>query len=154
MRFLLILSAAIILTGCSESQQKLVPVTGTVYIDGEPLDGGTIRFVPEIGRPASSNILDNGTFKIAAKSINHPTEFGLEPGSYRVQIASSEIVDDETIRWKAPQHYADFRTSGLKVVVDGSTADLKIELISETEGDADSPSDAPSNAQLKESKET
>ncbi len=154
MRFLLILSAAVSLTGCGESQLKLVPVTGTVYIDGEPLDGGTIRFVPEVGRPASSNILNDGTFKIAAKSIDSATKLGLKPGTYRVQIASSEIVDDETIHWKAPQHYADFRTSGLEVVVDGSTADLKIELISETEGDADAPPDAPADAQPTEAEKT
>ncbi|QEG36462.1 hypothetical protein [Bythopirellula goksoeyrii] len=119
------------LTSCGESEAKRVPVAGVVLIDGEPLEGGTIRFVPEQGRPGSSTILDDGSFEIAAESIDKPFENGLPLGIYRVEIASSEIVDDETIIWKAPQHYADFRTSGLEVVINNKNEALTIELVSE-----------------------
>lgn len=148
-----IVSMALSLPGCGEAVVERVPVAGTVLIDGEPLDGGTIRFVPEVGRPASSAILADGSFEIAAESVDRPSELGLTPGTYRVQVSSSEIVDDETIRWKAPQHYADFRTSGLEVVVDRPTDDLKIELRSEAKEEADAPSDAPADVQPSEATE-
>lgn len=141
MRFLLVFSVVINLSGCGQPEFERVPVAGTVYVDGKPLDGGTIRFVPEVGRPSSSNIHDDGSFNIASRNVGHLTEVGLKPGRYRVQVASSEIVDDETIRWKAPQHYADFRTSGLEVLVNESTEKLKIELESVTEDELNSPSD-------------
>ena len=55
----------------------------------------------------------------------------MAPGSYRVQVASSKIVDDKTIQWNAPAKYADFRTSDLAVVIEKPTNDLRIQLSSD-----------------------
>ena len=45
--FLLLLVAALVVTtGCSKS--SLIPVTGTVTLDGKPLDGAAISFVPAV----------------------------------------------------------------------------------------------------------
>lgn len=118
--------------GCADSQPQPVPVEGTVTLDGRPLEGGTIRFVPELGRPASSKILEDGTFDLAGESVDRTSTDGVTPGKYRVQVSSSNIVDDQTIHWNAPQHYADFRTSGLVVVIAEPTSDLVIELKSDS----------------------
>lgn len=126
--FLICLLPAVACNGCGRGGPERVPVAGIVTIDGEPLATGTIRFVPEIGRPASSTILSDGSFVLADESVRRESENGLPPGKYRVQVASSEVVDDETIRWNAPQKYADFRTSGLIVQVDQAIEDLAIEL--------------------------
>lgn len=132
--------------GCGDPKVERVPVSGVVLIDGKPLDGGTIRFVPETGRPASSAIRADGRFEVANEGLSGPAELGLLPGEYRVQVSSSEIVDDETINWKAPQHYADFRTSGLVAVIDGPTSDLTFELQSQTDEEKESSSDKADEA--------
>lgn len=119
--------------GCRDSALKPVPVAGVVQIDGAPLEGGTIQFVPKAGRPASSRILADGSFDLASESVNTLATSGVLPGVYRVQVSSSEIIDDQTIRWKAPQRYADFRTSGLQVTIKDPTGDLLIELESDQE---------------------
>ena len=160
MRFLVfpsaIASIVLCLAGCGEPEIKRVPVGGIVFIDRVPLEGGTIRFVPEVGRPGSSIILSDGSFAIAAESVDHPAENGLLPGKYLVQVSSSEIVDDETIHWKAPEHYADFRTSGLEVVIDEANEALLIDLVSEGIEDdgGETPSKTPADAQLKEAKKS
>ena len=136
--------------GCGEPGDVPVRVAGLVKIDGKPLDSGTICFVPKVGRPASSTILADGSFDMAAESIDRTSLPGILPGQYRVQVSASKIVDDETIEWKTPQHYADFRTSGLEVVVEKPVDDLVFELTSEVDeapADVDgSATDAPAAA--------
>lgn len=124
---------AICIAGCAEPTIEPVRVAGMVLIDGKPLDGGTIHFVPKVGRPASSTILADGSFDMAAESVDRTRLAGILSGKYRVQVSASTIVDDETIQWKAPQHYADFRTSGLEVVVEKPLIDLVFELTSEVD---------------------
>jgi hypothetical protein len=114
--------------GCAHNQADRVPVSGRILIDGKPLTAGTIRFVPESGRPASGRILADGTFIVSSEAVNHLSQLGLQPGNYRVQISASKVIDDATIRWKAPARYADFRTSGLQVTIQNPTDDLLIEL--------------------------
>jgi hypothetical protein len=124
----LILAFALGPAGCGENGGERVRVAGTVLIDGKPLTSGTIRFVPEVGRPASSAILADGSFELASDSVNRVSEAGVRPGNYRVQVSASKVVDDETIRWNAPEKYADFRTSGLNVTIDKPIDDLVLEL--------------------------
>jgi hypothetical protein len=117
--------------GCGNSVVERVPVSGEVLIDGRPLAGGTIRFVPEEGRPSSAAIQSDGRFELASESVGRTKEIGAAPGNYRVQVASSKVIDDKTIQWNAPVRYADFRTSGLAIVIDKPTKDLRIQLSSD-----------------------
>jgi hypothetical protein len=119
---------AIAAVGCERTGGDRVAVAGTVLLDGEPLTSGMIRFVPEVGRPASSAILSDGRFELASDSVNKVSTFGVPPGDYRVQVSALQVVDDETIRWKAPEKYADFRTSGLNVTINKPTHNLVIHL--------------------------
>jgi hypothetical protein len=129
---LILFAIAVNLVGCADSLPQPVPVEGMVTLDGRPLASGTIRFVPELGRPASSNIREDGSFDLAGESVDRTTTDGVPRGKYKVQVSSSNIVDDQTIHWNAPQHYADFRTSGLEVVITEPTSDLVIELKSDS----------------------
>ena len=117
-----------IFAGCSEQTLSRVPVSGHVTIDGRPLSSGSIRFVPEHGRPASSGIDKAGRFRLASQAIGEQSREGLEPGLYRVAVTSNQFVGDETAVWLTPPKYADFRTSGLEVVIDQPLDELKIEL--------------------------
>ena len=56
------------------------PVTGTVTLDGVPLDYGIINFRPQGHAAASSgSVVTKGKFKI-------PGDKGLQPGNYKVNI--------------------------------------------------------------------
>lgn len=89
------LLVAISLSGCGgEPTPIMVPASGTVTLDGKPLDAGTIRFIPAPpfqGRAAYGTIED-GKFSI-------PGDRGLVSGNHRVEIESAVSwgfeVDDE-----------------------------------------------------------
>lgn len=123
-------------SGCGGAATERVPVAGKVLIDGQPLVSGNIRFVPGEGRPASGKIQSDGTYRLTSESINGSTQSGLPRGDYLVQVSSSKVIDDETIQWNAPQKYADFRTSGLKVTVSEPTDSLDIQLTAQTTDDS------------------
>jgi hypothetical protein len=149
--------ACICLAGCQEEPRRF-PVSGTVLIDGKPLAGGSIRFVAEAGRPATSGIMSDGSFELGESSISiQPgSALGIMPGVYRVAVSASEIIDEltEEVRWLAPSKYADFRTSGLEVTVDGPQKELIINLTwegSETTEDGSAKKDSPDGSTKKES---
>ena len=60
-------------------------VSGTVSLDGQPLDQGTIEFVPEAG---GSGILSGGL--ISGGEFAIPADKGLPPGTYTVRISSGD----------------------------------------------------------------
>jgi hypothetical protein len=74
--FLPVVAACLlVLSGCSDRR----PVEGTVTLDGQPVDGGKITFVPKSGKdPVSADIV-GGKFAL-------PSGRGPVVGSYTVQI--------------------------------------------------------------------
>lgn len=82
------------LVGCGD--KGLVRLTGTVTLDGEPLEAATVTFMRTDGkgRPASGLTSADGAFELTSFRSGD----GLPPGEYRVTI--SKVVDG-----------ADFRTS-------------------------------------------
>ena len=64
------------LTGCGGPQRG--EVTGQVTLDGQPIDGGEIRFLPNVGLPARATIV-NGRFAI-------PAATGPSLGEVRVEV--------------------------------------------------------------------
>lgn len=120
-------------SGC-EKQPARFPVAGTVLIDGQPLTEGTLRFVPESGRPFTSSIASDGSFTLTEHSLSAESEsLGVMPGVYRVAVTATRVVDEDSgeVEWLVPSRYADFRTSGLQVAIGEAKTDLKIELTSD-----------------------
>lgn len=72
------------LAGCGGSSGiERYGVSGTVTLDGEPLDTGAIQFGPEDGQGMSGGAaIQNGTYDI-------PADRGLPAGKYRVRISSA-----------------------------------------------------------------
>jgi hypothetical protein len=68
------------ISGCGPSDGRLA-VSGSVTVDGEPLDGAAINFQPATGTRghSSGGPVQTGSFRVAA-------EQGLLPGTYRVTI--------------------------------------------------------------------
>lgn len=71
------------LVGCGAKTDRL-PVSGTVALNGVPLDTGSIRF-SSTGEKlvASGSVIVDGEFSI-------PAEKGLPPGTYRLEITSPD----------------------------------------------------------------
>ncbi|QDU31857.1 hypothetical protein ETAA8_70180 [Anatilimnocola aggregata] len=65
------------LLGCGGSGQKAI--RGEVSLDGEPVDGGSIMFVPAAAGKSGSAAIVAGKYSV-------PAEDDLLPGTYRVEI--------------------------------------------------------------------
>ena len=86
----LLLAAAVTPLGCGPSGPKLVHVSGTVTLDGTPLQSGTVTFVADaskgntqMGTPAG-NIGTDGTYKISTEGKN-----GSPLGWYKVTVVTN-----------------------------------------------------------------
>jgi hypothetical protein len=78
-------AAVVVVSGCGGSGDNLPrqPVSGTVTLDGKPLDQGTISFQPVSELPtAAAIVFSDGRYSIARAQ-------GLVPGAYRVLISST-----------------------------------------------------------------
>lgn len=93
---------ALCLAGCSDGL-NLVPVTGTVTLDGLPLEGASVVFRPEQGRLSSGKTDAEGRYTLRYTD----EKAGALPGEHTVQIATA--ADDEESsappREKLPARY-------------------------------------------------
>ncbi len=112
------------LSGCGDSGPKIVPVSGVVTIDGQPLTYGHIQVIPTGWRPASSRISSDGRFMLTTTVSGD----GCAVGTHSVVILAGESLSDVATKWHAPKKYADSKTSNLTVTITGPTEDLKIDL--------------------------
>lgn len=119
----LFLAALCLAAGC-DSRPKRVPVSGTVLIDGQPLAFGTVVFVPDGGRQSTGTLDSSGHFQLSCFDPND----GALLGEHKVQVLSSEFINNTTNKWHAPKKYADRRTSGLTEKIPGSRDDIVINL--------------------------
>jgi len=101
--------AVLLLAGCTDpGRPTLVPVTGRVVIDGQPLTAGAIIFHPSEGNPymkdrPSSLLQLDGSFSMKT----FPFGKGVSPGPYQVTLAPelatrirrSEYARADTTPW-------------------------------------------------------
>jgi hypothetical protein len=81
-RLVIAWSLVLLLAGCfgsNYSGPKQYPLSGEVTFDGQPIDVGSISFLPEgAGRP-SGGVITDGKYDV-------PEEKGANAGKYRVEI--------------------------------------------------------------------
>jgi hypothetical protein len=71
----------LVAAGCSGAPDGAL-VCGSVTLDGQPLDDGTIRFVPKDGQSTTAGgVVKNGNFELT-----------LPIADYRVEIVSTKIL--------------------------------------------------------------
>jgi len=130
------LVAAILLplaVGCNNS---LVPVSGTVRLDGKPLAEAGVVFQPiGQGAVASGTTDAQGQFHLATGS-----QLGAAPGEYCVTVSKARVIGvdrDERVaptgvkvERVTPVEYADPATSPLKANVNRSTGTYNFDLTS------------------------
>lgn len=90
---LALVSLFLISPGCGDGP-ALVPVTGKVTLDGEPLEGANLSFVPVEGNKVSTPGADvtgpKGNF-----SMTYNGRSGLSPGKYKVLISKTVEVESK-----------------------------------------------------------
>ncbi len=80
------------LTGCGGSSIGAVPVSGTVTVDGSPMEGVLLFFNPDSqgGQAASGKTDADGVFHLTTLEYRD----GAIPGAYKVTISKRENEDD------------------------------------------------------------
>ena len=137
--------AAVVVAGCNKGP-RTVPVVGTVTLDGKPVEGAAVTFVPTAeGQPAMSITDAQGKF-----TLSTGTAAGAVPGTYAVTVvkmkedaeASEEgdpesegLMGEENIEvdsdlYVVPQKYSDPETSGLTVEVKPGMEPVNLDLTS------------------------
>ncbi len=137
-RFLLLLGTPVLLglAGCGDSQ--LGVVSGTVTLDGRPLDQGLVVFEDrEKGVSVNAAIEPDGSFVVKTYD-----QTGLPPGEYMVAVKPGQVGDGETPlvggpmeaqpggSVQIPARYGSTRTSGLTATVTPGANNVPLELSS------------------------
>jgi len=113
--------AIILLVGCGSVADRLptAAVSGTVTLDGDPLENGNVTFVPQdgSGRPATGMIQSDGSFVLGT----YDDDDGAVLGQHRVAVVCQEPrglpPNDGGTRSLIPLPYTNPGTSGLVFVV-------------------------------------
>ncbi len=93
-----IVLATILLTGCGESGPDVVPVEGTVTLDGKPLANKSLMFLPiegTSGHGAGGASDAEGKYTLRAVVPGATRDYeGAVPGRYRVNVFEPTITGD------------------------------------------------------------
>jgi hypothetical protein len=89
-RLLAVLIPAFCLAGCG-GEMKVAPVSGTITLDGEPLEKASVLFQPEKGGRPSFGVTDKNGYYSLAYSMN---ESGAEVGGATVKISTRLAAAD------------------------------------------------------------
>jgi hypothetical protein len=123
--FLILLFCA----GCAEkTPYDVVYVTGTVLLDGEPVDGVSVTFSPvdhNEGHAAGGVTNAQGVFKLTTGGV--AIDRGAEPGTYHVSLSKVKGVDKTfpeedaglvftVLEDQLPMKYKSPQTSGIEPV--------------------------------------
>lgn len=87
----LVAPLAVVLAGCGG--KAVTPVQGVVALEGKPVAGATVLFMPEDdegGRPASGYTLPDGTFRLTT----YKPDDGALAGTYRVVVQKTSAAKD------------------------------------------------------------
>lgn len=99
--------------GKTAHRAKTHPVTGTVTLDGQPVEGATVSFQMDGKSKAVGVTNDRGEY---ALSTSEPND-GVPAGQYMVTIAKNDPATQKNL---LPMKYADARTTGITVQVSES----------------------------------
>lgn len=147
--------ALLVIAGCSGQAVNTEPVEGIVTLDGEPVEGATLTFIPvQPGSgAAATGITDaEGKYRLTAVDAGPEAEAGTGtmPGEYYVGVLKNtapdivpasemdpdqleksdpdEMPEEVTLTYVVPQKFNDPRTSGIKKTVQAGANDIPIEL--------------------------
>lgn len=109
--------------GCKKGPE-IVPVSGQISIDNQPLKFGGITVYVKGHRPAVANIDKDGRFSFSTKSKDD----GCLVGEHIITVDCADVINETFTRHYIPEKYSKRDTSGLKIKVDKPTKDMAINL--------------------------
>ena len=126
--WLLLAMGVVGLVGCGQ-KENLVSVSGTVLLDGKPLEAATVTFHPVKGGPVGSGVTDSaGRFTVMTG-----TSKGLKPGEYIVTVQKigeipkgDPLAPEKPPPMLTPPKYANVKTSPLKYTAPGGPANFEL----------------------------
>ena len=124
-KLILLILSILVLSGC-DNGPKVVPVSGQVLIDGQPVTAGFVRFIPNDHRAAFGELDKNGRFTLTT-DFNHEND-GCVVGRHQVEVVARDHPTETSTRYLVPKKYSDLSTSELTVDITESTDKLKLEL--------------------------
>jgi hypothetical protein len=129
------------LTGCGASTPDVYPVSGSVTLDGQPLEGCTILFRPAQGSLATGVINGDGRFQLTTPGLGAGAVAGLHavalaPPDKKFDVSSDELEflpnpADAARQHNVPAKYLSFDTSGLTADVNADQGELQFALTTE-----------------------
>jgi hypothetical protein len=123
-------------TGCGRNGPPMAPVKGRILLDGKPIEGAAVGFMPVGGGPVASATSDaDGCFTLS--TMNRP---GAPIGEHVVTVTKVRqlgLNPDGSIapggvktKWLVPRKYSKPTTSDLKAVVEEDGLERDFELSS------------------------
>lgn len=117
--------------GCGGPASTAVPVSGTVSVDGQPVEGGLITFISvDDSTPAAGAPIKNGTYQAE-----------VEPGEKKVMVLGTKVVGEEYILKDVPDsgtrqkletvthpNYNAMHLTPLKATISGPSEDTNFNL--------------------------
>jgi hypothetical protein len=134
-----LLAGLVVGIACSRGP-KLVPVSGVVLLDGQPVANAAVLFIPAEGRPAEGTTDAEGKFTLqtfqpgdgALVGLHDVTVTGVRVHGVTATTDGLSDADPGKVRyeWFVPQRYSVRETSQLKVEVKPGMGPVKLELAS------------------------
>ncbi len=84
------------LVGCSNPDKDYRYVTGTVTLDGAPLDKCIVSFIPQdaaTGEGGSGLTDEQGKYEVTSTGATNGST-GLKPGLYKVTVLKNKLIED------------------------------------------------------------
>lgn len=122
-RIAFVFAVVVYATGCG-NEIKIVPVSGIVLIDGQPLTHGQIQVAPVGARPAYAKIGPDGRFTLGTNGDADGVSVGIHP----VAVIAHQSLTAGSQKWHAPKKYMSTETSGLMITVEKATNDLVVNI--------------------------
>ena len=129
-RFLCFASVLLVstaLSGCGDGNDAVIPTSGQIFVDGQPLATGIegfLQVIPENGR-AASGAIDPATGSFVLST--YEKDDGCVAGTHKAIIIMEEAVGQESVSL-LPFKYTNINTTDIRVTVESPKAELKIEI--------------------------
>ena len=122
-------------TGCNRSP-NIVPVEGTVLLDGKPLEGAAVLFHPQADERPAVGITDKrGTFHLTTRSQGDGAHVGLNKVSITKESDEPQLNDAEEgiqdFTLITPAQYASPELSGIEIDVNPGMESITLEMTSD-----------------------
>lgn len=133
----------LVISGCGGGDVGRVPITGTVVLDGAPLDGATVAFIGDSGGSLATASTDKqGKFRVQVASGPNRVTISKEAASAAktVAVPDEQMLMGTDAEYKAqlkskpkdivPAKYANAETSGLNFDIVSGAEPLNITITS------------------------